>query len=281
MTSRWVSLAVAAGLVTAVPLGVQAQHFPPPIDEPAPAAQAAQPEPAPAPKAAKKKRAEKKTPPAQPEQPPPVVNLPVEPDGQPPPADAAPAAAAPAARHSSAAAPSHSIACSGAFAKNSSHIRLAQIFGAQNVTFTEVDGPQNTKLQASVLYPKDPKRHLEVLWINETSRANTSLIAINGQSTWTAPKGLHLGMPIAAVEKLNGKPFQIAGFDQDNPGAALDWQDGALGKIPGGCKMSVRLAPDPKASEEARKEAGGATLMSSDAVVRAVKPTIAEILIGY
>src|SRR5215475_3789049 len=134
MTTRWVSLTVAAGLVTAVPLGVRAQHFPPPIDEPAPAAQAAQPESAPAPKAAKKKKAEKKAPsPAQPEPAPPVVNLPVEPDGQPPPADAAP----PATRHSSAVAPPHSIACSGAFAKNSSHIRLAQIFGAQNVTFTE------------------------------------------------------------------------------------------------------------------------------------------------
>jgi hypothetical protein len=88
-------------------------------------------------------------------------------------------------------------------------------------------------------------------------------------------------MPIAAVEKLNGKPFQLAGFDQDNSGTALDWQGGALEKIPGGCKMSVRLVPDPKASEDARKEAGGATLMSSDAAVRAVKPTIAEILIGY
>jgi hypothetical protein len=266
--------------LAALPLEVQAQHFPPPIDEPAPAAQPAQPEPAPAPKAAKKKKAEKKAPPAPPEQAP-IVNLPVEPDGQPPPADAAPAAAAPSARHSSAAAPPHSIACSGAFAKNSSHIRLAQIFGPQNVTFTEVDGPQNSKIPASVLYPKDPKRHLEVMWNNETSRANTSVIAINGQSTWTAPKGLHLGLPIAAVEKLNGKPFQLAGFDQDNPGAALDWQDGALGKIPGGCKMSVRLVPDPKASQEARKEAGGATLMSSDAAVRAVKPTVAEILIGY
>src|SRR5262249_4396777 len=277
MENRSVRLAIAIALAAAVPLGVQAQHFPPPLDDPAPAAQSAPPEPAPTSRPAKKKSAEKKGP-AQAE-PPPVVNLPVEPDGQPPPADA-PQGAAPAT-HAKAAAPAHTVACSGAFAKNSSHIRLAQIFGAQNVTFTEVDGPQNTKLQASVLYPKDPKRHLEVLWINERSRANTSLIAINGQSTWTGPKGLHLGLPIAAVEKLNGKPFQIAGFDQDNPGAALDWQDGALGKIPGGCKMSVRLVPDPKASEEARKEASGATLMSSDAVVRAVKPTVAEILIGY
>jgi hypothetical protein len=278
MTIRWIGLAFVAGVAIVMP-AAHAQHFPPPIDEPAPAAQPAAPEPPPA-KSTKRKKAEQKAAkPAQSEQPP-IVNLPVEPDGAPPPADAAPAAP-PAARHSSAAAPSHSVACSGAFAKNSSHIRLAQIFGPQNLTFTEVDGAGNTKLHASVLYPKDPKRHLEVMWKNEGSRADPSVVVINGQSTWTGPKGLHLGLPIAAIEKLNGKPFQLAGFDQDNAGTALDWQGGTLEKIPGGCKMSVRLVPDPKASEDARKAAAGATLMSSDAVVRAVKPTVAEILIGY
>jgi hypothetical protein len=274
-----VFVGLAAAVALSLPLAVHAQRFPPPIEESAPAAQPAAPEQPPAQSAKKKKSAQKATKPAQQDQPP-IVNLPVDPDGQPPPADTAPSAA-PAARHPSAAAPSHSVACSGAFAKNSSHIRLAQIFGAQNLTFTEVDGAGSTKLQASVLYPKDPKRHLEVMWKNEGSRANTSVVVINGQSTWTGPKGLRLGLPIAAVEKLNGKPFQIAGFDQENAGTALDWQGGALDKIPGDCRVSVRLVADSKASEDARKEAGGATLMSSDAVVRAVKPTVAEILIGY
>jgi hypothetical protein len=91
---------------------------------------------------------------------------------------------------------------------------------------------------------------------------------------------VRLGLPIAAIEKLNGKPFQLAGFDQDNPGAALDWQGGALEKIPGGCKVSVRLVPDSKASDDARKAAAG-TLMSDDASVRALNPKVAEIIIGY
>jgi hypothetical protein len=283
MKRRCIGLALAAGLTIVLVPKVWAQHYAPPLDEPAPAAQPAPEQPAQAPKKKAEKKAEKRAAkPAQPEQPPPIVNLPVDPDGQPPPAETAPPGPAPrAARHESAAAPPHTVACSGAFAKNSSHIRLAQIFGPQNLTYTEVDGAQNTKVQASVLYPKDPKRHLEVVWKNEPSRANTSVIAINGQSTWAGPRGVHLGLPIAAVEKLNGKPFQLAGFDQDNPGAALDWQGGALEKIPGGCNVSVRLVPDPKASEDARKEAGGAALMSNDAAVRAVKPIVAEILIGY
>src|SRR5262245_60764503 len=84
------------------------------------------------------------------------------------------------------------IACNGVFAKESSHLKLATRYDSRNVTFTEVDGPEGTKLMASVLFPKDPKRRLEVLWQNEASRSDTHLIVINGQSTWTAPKGLRL-----------------------------------------------------------------------------------------
>jgi hypothetical protein len=265
MTVHCIRVLLAAGLAAAVPLALQAQQFPPPLDQPS---QPAQP---PAPKPAKKKKQAR---PPQTEQAP-VVNLPVDPDGQPPPAEAAPAA------HANPAAPAHAVACAGAFAKNSSHLKLAQAYGPLNLAFAEVDGPQNSKLMASVLYPKDPKRHLEVLWNNEAARSDTSLVVINGQSTWTGPKGLRLGLPIAALEKLNGKPFQLAGFDQDNAGAALDWQGGALEKVPGGCKVSVRMTPDPKATEDARTAAAGKVLMSSDAVVRAVQPKIAEILIGY
>lgn len=267
---------LAAALATCLPLAVHAQHFPPPIDEPAPAAQPAPPEAPPA--KPKKKKAAK---PAPPEAAPPVVNLPVDPDGVPPAAETAPPGPSGPPARAKATAPSHTVACSGAFAKNSSHIRLAQIFGLQSVTFTEVDGPDNSKLMASVLYPKDPKRHLEVLWSNDTSRSGTRLIVITGQSTWTGPKGLHLGLPVAALEKLNGKPFQVAGFDQDNAGQALDWQGGALDKLPGGCKVGIRLTPDAKASADAKSAAGGKSLMSGDPVVHAVNPKVAEITIGY
>jgi hypothetical protein len=178
--------------------------------------------------------------------------------------------------------PGRTIACSGAFAQKSSHLTLATRYGPQNLTFAEVDGPDGTKLMASVLYPGDPKRRLEVLWQNEAGRSGTSLIAINGQSTWTAPKGLRLGMPLAALEKLNGKPFRLTGLDKDNVSSVLDWQDGALAKLPGGCKIGLRLKPDPKAPAEARAElAGDKQFLSNDASVKAIKPMIAEILVGY
>jgi hypothetical protein len=236
----------------------------------APQQAAPQQEPAPAapPRAAKKPR----------NQPPPTQML--EQDPEPLPDTGQQPATGRAAKKPAAQPAARTVACGGAFAKDSSHVKLATAFGAQNLDWAEVEGPENTRLNASVLFPKDPKRRLEVLWKNEAARSGTSLIVINGQSGWTAPKGLKLGVPLAALEKLNNKPFALSGFDQPIAGAVLDWQDGALANLPGGCTVGVRFVPDPKAADEA-KAVTGRQLMSSDAVVRAAKPKIAEIILGY
>jgi hypothetical protein len=173
------------------------------------------------------------------------------------------------------------IDCRGAFARDSSHIRLAQVFGPDNVAYTEVDGPDNAKIMASVLFPRDPSRRLEVLWNNEQSRSGTQVIAINGKSNWAAPRGIKLGTPIATVEKLNGKPFKLSGFGADGSTAA-DWQEGQLLKLQNGCKIGMRFVADPRAPQEAQAQLASAKeLLSSDAEVRALRPTVAEILIGY
>jgi len=177
--------------------------------------------------------------------------------------------------------PPRQVNCTGPFASDSSHIRLAQVFGAQNVAFIEVDGPVNSKLMASVLFPKDAKRRLEVLWNNEATRTGTQVIAINGQSAWVGPRGLKLGMPLLGLEKLNGKPFKMTGF-AENGSTVADWQGGALASLPGGCKVGLRLSPDRRTTDEARKRVADANeLESTDPSVRAVRPTVSEILIGY
>ncbi len=178
--------------------------------------------------------------------------------------------------------PARALACSGPFAKDTNHLQLAAKFGSENLTFTDVDGPNGAKLKASVLFPKDPKKRIEVWWNNEASRSDLSLIVISGQSVWLAPKGVRIGLSLAALEKINGKPFMLSGFDSENASAVSDWQGGALASLPGGCKISVRFAPDQKASAEARSEVSGdKTFASSDANMRAVSPKSIEILIGY
>jgi hypothetical protein len=198
-------------------------------------------------------------------------------------APAAPAAAAapaaPAAPKPAAAA--HAVTCAGAFAKDSNHLKLMQAFQPKNVEYGEVAGAGGSKLNATILFPKDPKLHLEVLWDNEAARSTTSLIVITGQSTWTGPKGLRLGLTLAALEKLNGKPFKLSGFDQPEGSAVIDWQGGALASLPGGCKVGIKLAADRKAAADVLAAAAGKEFTSDDAKIRAAKPTVAEIVFGY
>jgi hypothetical protein len=178
--------------------------------------------------------------------------------------------------------PANVIACSGVFAKDSAHLKLAVKYDSRNIAFGPVDGPDGSKLNASILFPNDPRRRLEVLWNNEASRSETSIIAINGRSQWVAPKGLKLGLTLAALEKANGKPFKLTGFGADGSSSVAGWEGGALSQLPGGCKVGMRLGADQKAPEAARKAvAGDKEMLSSDAAVRAINPTVVEILIGY
>ena len=64
--------------------------------------------------------------------------------------------------------------------------------------------------------------------------------------------------------------------------SVLGWEGGALSSLPGGCKVGMRLAADSKAPPDARNAVtGDKQFLSNDASVRAVKPSVAEILIGY
>src|SRR5262249_51656638 len=268
---------LAAGLLVAMPAAVSAQPASPQAEEP-PAKPAKKGKKARQPAAQPELDEEDQLSPRQLDQRPPTRPARrAEPSAPPEPA---PAGERPA-RPERAAEPGRTIACSGVFAKDSSHLKLATRFDSRNITFTEVDGPEGSKLMASVLFPNDAKRRLEVLWENEASRTDTHLIVINGQSTWSAPRGLRLGMPLAAVEKLNGKPFKMSGFDQPNGGSATDWLGGAFDKLPGGCHVGIRLAPDAKATEAARNDAAGQEFASNDGKMRAVRPIIAEIIVGY
>ena len=153
-------------------------------------------------------------------------------------------------------------------------------FGFRNVTATKVEA-NGTKVPASVIFPDDPQQRLEVWWKNATS-SGTYLIVINGQSDWTAPSGLRLGLTLVELEKLNHKSFKLWGFDKNGIAATSDWGGGEFASLAGGCKPSLSLRADPKVSAKIigalspNKE-----YASSNSQMRAAKPIVSEILLGY
>lgn len=169
------------------------------------------------------------------------------------------------------------VECSGPFAKDSGMLALAVTYDSRNMIFTH-ETVQGTQVGATVLFPKDPHRRLEVWWQNP-NRTGTYLIDIAGKSIWTAPKGLRLGLTLEQVEKINHKPFKLKGFDESGVAGVADWDGGELASIPGGCKAGVSMqVKDKSATAELPAKD---QYSSDDPAMRALKPTVSEILIGY
>ncbi len=60
-------------------------------------------------------------------------------------------------------------------------------------------------------------------------------------SAWRLDREIAVGATLVDVEAKNGKPFKILGFDWDQGGSALNWDGGALAKMPGGCTLPLRF----------------------------------------
>jgi hypothetical protein len=173
------------------------------------------------------------------------------------------------------------ISCDGPITKDADQAKLIELFGAANVAFQEVSGAEGETAMATVVFPKDARSRLEISWQDEAARKRPAAITISDRSQWTGPKGLKIGTTLAEVEKLNGKPFELSGFDWDYGGFVTGWRGGALPEL-GGCTISLRFRHADKVSASAlRPVIGDVKLMSSAANVRAAKPTVSEIVVAF
>jgi hypothetical protein len=183
---------------------------------------------------------------------------------------------------SAAAAVPDTLACEGAFGKDTTHAKLVETFGRSNVAYLDVDGDEGIKVKASVIYPDESRRRVYVVWRDEKLRRRPATIRVDFRSGWHTARGLHVGSEIAEVEKINGKAFKLMGFDWNLGGRVSNWQGGGLAKIPGGCELRFGFNPWADAPDDARdKVSGEKEFLSSDPNMRASKPTVSEIIISY
>jgi hypothetical protein len=172
-------------------------------------------------------------------------------------------------------------ACQGPFAKDTDHKLLVAAFGRANVSREPIREPEGLEVRASVVFPKDPVRRLVVLWSDEKALRRTGRIHQMG-SGWSGPEGLRVGSPIEAVEKANGKPFVLYGFEWDYGGSIESWKGGALGDLPGGCIFSPIFQTDNTAPDEALSVVAGDSEFASDSsAMRAAKPKVRSLHLSY
>lgn len=178
--------------------------------------------------------------------------------------------------------PTPVLSCTGPLGADSSHAKLVAAFGKENVVWTQVDGAEGEKIGSTVLFPKDPKRRIELFWADDAKRAGLTAARPGRKNPSAAPNGVRPGMGVAEVETLNGKPFLLSGFGWDYGGSVTDWKGGALEKpAPGGCTVQVRFGLPESVDVVAAKVAGDQEFASDDKRIRAAQPTVESIALGW
>jgi len=183
------------------------------------------------------------------------------------------------------------LTCDGPLSSQASHASLAKAFGARNISVKKLSIGEGETEAGSVLFASDPRRRIEILWKDRAKRSRPRMvtlgrypgaadtlqdfhwrIAAGAQST---PLGLRQGL--SQVEAVNGRSFELAGFEWDYSGTVLDWKGGALAAPSEGCRILVRFAAAKDAPGAAQDAVSGDQGFSSDdPKMRAVAPIIYE-----
>jgi hypothetical protein len=173
-----------------------------------------------------------------------------------------------------------SIGCTGPFAKGVTHARLVKAFGKRNVAIEHVGIGEGETVRASVIFPRNPARRIEVLWIDDKRLRKPSEIRTGVASTWRTVQGVRRGMTLAEIEALNGRPFELWAFGFDYGGTTLDWKDGALSRAVAGCTLTLRFTMREDADNRG-VHIGEQSLMSDSEPMRRANPVVDQVMLTF
>lgn len=107
---------------------------------------------------------------------------------------------------------------------------LIKLYGNENVT-TYRDTINGKAFATTVLF-EGQLNELQILWHNEELLQYPSMCSYNNEkAVWQAPEGIKIGMTLAELEKINGKPLDFMGFHTGQGGLITNWQEGKLKSI--------------------------------------------------
>ncbi len=144
---------------------------------------------------------------------------------------------------------------------------IERAYGKENLKLQKIPGAEGEEIDGAKLFA-GTDRELEIVWDPDNEKKQVVFdIRVMGKA-WKFENGLKSGMTVAEIEKINGKPFKIAGFDWDYGGYA----NFEGGKLDG--KVSIRFSPSTENVPEYLS--GDKQLSSSDKQLRAAKPLVDE-----
>lgn len=170
------------------------------------------------------------------------------------------------------------LTCGGPIVESTSRADLVATFGAEHLRDEEIELGEGETAEGTVIYPDDPSRRVEVVWASPTRRNRVASVRLSEPSDWSL-EGLTTGMSLREVERINGRPFSLYGFEWDYSGTTASWNGGKLDSS-GACRLLARFRPADD-SGSGHDLAGEETFASGDPRMQELNPTIYELLLMF
>jgi hypothetical protein len=167
--------------------------------------------------------------------------------------------------------------------RQSNEASLRASIGKQNVKSAPIGTGEGETMPGLILFQKSTDRVATVIWKDSTKSKAVGTLQIAGPKTlWRTNFGLSIGMRLKDVEKINGKPFKLAGFDWDGGGRATNWNGGILQKQLIHPKASVMVQFAYREKDKVPDSLlGDNDIMSSNPKMQALNPHIEALSINY
>lgn len=153
-----------------------------------------------------------------------------------------------------------------------SSLRILQsLFGRAQVQAGKVPGAEGETLDGAYI-KRGTDQELQVIWKADAVGKRIESVRIIGRA-WKFENGLSVGLSVSEVEKINGRPFKISGFDWDYGGYA-SFEGGVLER-----GLSVRFKPGEESYS--REVVGEKQVPSTSAALRAANPVVTELTVMF
>jgi hypothetical protein len=175
----------------------------------------------------------------------------------------------------------------GAITPKISEADLKRIYGRRNVRSTRVSLGEGETEAGTVIYPRDPLRMIEIVWKDTRRKRFPKLIQLTGErSVWKTRQGISLGTRLKELERINGKPFVLAGFGWDYEGTVVSWENGKLEREfeKDGRTILLRLSDQTghaMSGEDLSVVQGDNDFPSSNQAMQRINPKVYQIIIEF
>ncbi len=163
----------------------------------------------------------------------------------------------------------------GAVTEQSTEAQLRMTYGEEQVKIASIDIGEGEAQEGLLLFPGTPNE-LEILLDIAAATGHPHFVRISKDSTaWRTPQGITIGSTLQQLERANGKPFQLYGFEWDLAGLVADWDGGHFSS-----NFVVALTPDrPQALRPAHL--GDQLFSSDDPILDSLSLRVGSIVVTF